>query len=349
MIAAGGVAALALPPLLRELGTAALVVVAAVGALRGRPALPTAAVMLVLGLASVAAFAERLPPFATPQPVLATADRIGDAARAARPALAGSLTRVRLDAEVPGLHANTAFAAGMSSLDGYAIPTRRFAALVFALNGQPYNPTANIFQFKAAEPAFPVLRQLYNVGDAVALAPDGRVVVSPLGPTAGPAWFSASVVTVGDVATLARELGAAGETLHVRAREVVWRDGTDPRVAAVAIPALGAGCRDARVSAVRAPRRGPAIVAETVTAAACPLTFAANFTDDLRAAAVLADGRRVDVPVFPAYGALAGVLAPGGATAIHLRAEPVRLPWAAVWVALGLACCAAAAWLARRE
>ena len=70
--------------------------------------------------------------------------------------------------------------------------------------------------------------------------------------------------------------------------------------------------------------------------------------EDLRASAVLGDGRRLSVAVFPGYGALASGLAPAGATEIRVHAEPPRLPWAPAWAALGLACCAGAAVLGGR-
>ncbi len=69
-------------------------------------------------------------------------------------------------------------------------------------------------------------------------------------------------------------------------------------------------------------------VAEVTTDAACPLTFAMNFTEDLRATAVLADGQRRAVSVFPAYGALTGVIVPSHAQKILVRAEPPHLPLA---------------------
>lgn len=338
------------PALAREVAAAVLVVVVALVALKGRRLVPAAIVVVVLGIAGVAAFGDRLSPFLNSQQLFATAEGIGAAVRAARPELGSSLTRVRLDLQVPGLTANTAFAARLSGLDGYAVPTRRFSALVAALRGDPYEPTANFFRLTAVDPAFPVLRQLYNVTDGVALVPPQRLAITPLGPTAGPAWFSASVSRAADLASLTRDLRAAGETLHLRVREVVWRNGADPLASGAPLPAtLDARCRDARVVAVHTRRHHPEIVAEIATAAACPLTFAANFTEDLRATAVLEGGRRIPVPVFPAYGALASVSVPGGATAIHLGVEGPRLPWAAAWIALGIACCGGAAWLARHK
>ena len=269
--------------------------------------MPVAVVLVVLGLCSVGAFKERLPlPRPDPPALFATAERIGAGVRAALPTLESSLTRVRLDVEVPGFHANTAFAARLSSLDGYAIPTRRFSELVYALRGHRFDPTGNIFQLPADDPAFDVLHQLYNVTDRVTLAssPD-HPIVTPLGPTAGPAWFSASVTRVEDLAALVRELRRPGATLYTRVREVSWHVATD--LPATPEIAPDTRCRDAAVTKVEAPRHGGAIVAHVETSARCPLTLATNFTEDLRATAVLADGRRMAVPVSPAYGALAFV------------------------------------------
>jgi hypothetical protein len=131
---------------------------------------------------------------------------------------------------------------------------------------------------------------------------------------------------------------------------VLWIDGSDPLATHADVPATrDPRCRDARVLAVVAPRRAHQIVATTSTAAACPVTFATNFTEDLRATAVLADGRRVDLVPFPGYGALTSVEAPAGTAEIRLRAEPPTLPFAIGWVALGLACWDAAAWLIVRH
>jgi hypothetical protein len=336
------------PPLVREVGAVLLVAVVALLTRHRRWPVPAAVVLVVLGVASAAAFRDRLLPFLNARELFATADGIGMAVRTAKPELDSALARVRLDFQVPAFTANSAFAAKLSSLDGYAVPTRRFSALVSALRGDRYEPTANFFRLTPADPAFPVLRQLYNVTDSVTLVPPQRLAITPLGATAGPAWFSASVVGVDDLGALARELRAAGDTLHLRAREVLWRSDADALAAGVPTT-IDARCRDARVVAVLAPRHGGAIVATVAGVAACPLTIATNFTEDLRATATLEGGRRVAVLVFPAYGALAGVLVPAGTTAISLDAEPVRLSWAPAWMALGIACCGAAAWLARRR
>jgi hypothetical protein len=344
---------LLLPSLVRELGALALVVIVAVVLLRGRPRVPVPLVLVVLGLASVAEFDNRLPvERPNPQPVFATADGIGAAVRTAVPQLGtSSLSRVRLDFEVPVLQVNTAFAAGLSALDGYAVPTRRFSALVYGLHDFPHNPTGNLFGLPVEDRAFRVLHQLYNVTHRVTSGSSpGVLVVTPLGPTAGPAWFSASVSRVEDLASLVHELRTAGQTLHARVRQVLWQNAADPLAArAIMPPTLDGRCRDATVRAVRAPRHAAEIVADIETAADCPLTFAMNFTEDLRATAVRADGRQMAIAVVPGYGSLATVLVPAGSTAIRIRGEPPALPWSVGWVTLGVGCCAGATWLARRD
>jgi hypothetical protein len=308
------------PPLVRE-ASAWLIVAVVVVAWRRKQEVPVAAVLVVMSACSVAAFRERLLPFEDGGALLSEAEQIGSALRRAKPELESALSRVHLvDFEIPAFTVNTAFAAGLSSLDGYAVPTRRFAELVFALRGARYEPTAVFFKFRPDEPAFGVLRQLYNVTWNVALPSRGSMTVAPAGVAAGPAWFSTSVSRTKDVASLSRELTAAGEGLHDRVKETLWLVDADPFAAVAALPSnIDARCGAARVVRVEAPARGGEIVAEVESPAACPLTFATNFTEGLRATAVLANGPQVPAAAFPAYGALAGVLVPEGARQLHLR------------------------------
>jgi hypothetical protein len=306
-------------------------------------ALPAALALLVLGLGSVAAFRERLLPFPDAGALLATAGRIGDVVRGAQPELASPLTRVRLGVALREFTANTAFAAGLSSLEGYAVPTRRFAALVFALRGERYEPTAVFFTMAPDDRAWRVLRQLYNVTWEVPAPSSGRLTVSPLGPTAGPAWFSVSLERARDLPALAAELRAAGERLHERAVDVLWVDGSDAIAATVPAVVRDTRCGAARVQRVHAPRRAREIVATVTTPATCPLTLAMNFTEDLRAVAVFADGHQQSLTVFPGYGALASMIVPAGSAEVRVHVEPPRLPWPAVWAGLGVAGCVAAA------
>jgi hypothetical protein len=321
-VAMGGALFVA-PSLVRE-ASAWLVAVVVVVARRRKQDVPAAAVLVVMSACNVAAFRERLLPFEDGGVLLAEAEQIGASLRRAKPELESGLSRVHLnDFEITAFTVNTAFAAGLSSLDGYAVPTRRFAELVFALRGARYEPTAVFFRFRKEEPAFGVLRQLYNVTWNVALPSPGSMTVAPAGEAAGPAWFSTAVSHTKDVASLSHELTGAGRSLHDRVKETLWLVDGDPFAAAAALPpAIDARCRAARVTRVEAPARGREIVADVESPAACPLTFATNFTESLRAMVVLANGQQVPAAVFPAYGALAGVLVPEGSR--HVRAAFIR-------------------------
>lgn len=336
------------PSVVREAGVW-LLAIATVALLRRRPpGVPAGAVLLALGACSLGAFHERLLPFENGGALLAEASEIGAALRRAKPELGSSLSRIRLDFEIPAFAANTAFAAGISSVDGYATPTRRFAELLFALRKAPYQPTAVFFELRPDEPAFRALRQLYDVRWRAALPSPGSLALSDAGPTAGPAWFSASVSRVGDIQSLARELLRSGDSLHERLGEVMWVVEGDPFASAVPWLHVDPLCAEARVTHVDASPRDGEILAEVESAATCPLAFATNFTEDLRATVVTRDGRRLPAPVFPAYGSLAAVLAPEGASQVRLRAAPASLPWPMAWPAIGAGCCLGAACLALR-
>jgi hypothetical protein len=316
--------------------------------------LPAGAALLLLGGASLGGFRERLLPFPDGRALLERAARLGEAVRQAKPELASPLERVRLEFEIPDFAVNTAFTAGLSSLDGYYPPSRRFGSLVFALKDAAYEPTALFFRFTDGDPALAVLRQLYNARWNARLgAPrkGGRsatIEVRSSGAAAGPAWFSGAVVRSADLASLARELRAAGSGLHRQAAEKVWVVSSDPWVAKAPLPAaVEPACAEARVLGVEARLGGQQASLKVRTGADCPLTLATNFAESLRAETTSGAGWR-RAAVFPAYGALAAVWVPKGASEVRIDALPPSLPWPALWVAAGALVLAGACALARR-
>jgi hypothetical protein len=293
-------------------------------------------VLLVLGVASVSAFHERLPPLQDGSALLGEANAIGNAVRQGRPELASALARVRLDLEMPAFAVNTAFASSLSSLDGYHFPTRRFAQLLFALRGVRYEPTAVFFKLTRDEPAFAVLRPLYNVGWQASLASRGRLEITTLEPTAGPAWFTAGMERDESIESLARELLASRATLPGSATETLRVVSSDPFVARAVLPtALDPSCRQATVGDVR--WEGGRARVGVVAPADCPLVFATNFAESLQATLVSGGGSPQHAPVFPAFGALAGVWVRKGTTEVRLEPVPARPPLGPLLSLLGLA------------
>ena len=311
---------------------------------------PAGAVLLVLAVCSVAAFKERLLPLKDVRPMLSAVARLGQEVRRAKPDLDSPLARVRVEGQVADFSVNTAFAAGLSSISGYGVPGRRLLALYFALRKTPYLPTAAVFDPPISDPAFPVLAQLYNVGWVLASAPSGSLTLNSLGPTVGPAWFSASLSHLPTLDSLADALIVPGQALREHLGQVMWLDDSDALTKrAPSAYEADSQCAQARVIQVQASRRGQEVIAEVMSDATCPLTLAMNFTEDLRATAVLADGQRSAVSTFPVYGALTGVIVPSHGQKILVRAEPPRLPMAPAWAALGMAICLGAMALALRR
>jgi hypothetical protein len=293
------------------------------------------AALLALGGGALGAFGERLlRPFADTDHLLARAAAMGDQVRAMRPELHSPLVRVSIAPEWPELGPNTAFAAGLSSLDGYFFPPRRLLALVAALRGQPYNPSGFVLRLDAARASDRVLLQLYDVAwqgraaggpferapTAPEEVPTARtrspppMDVVPLLATAGPAWFAAEVRPVDSIHAVAAALRAEGDALHQRARAITWLDASD--AATHGLPAPDAACAQARVRAVRATRAG--LMSMSVeTPAACPLVVAASYAGPLRARALTPGGWQ-PARMFPAYGALLGIWVPATATEVEV-------------------------------
>jgi hypothetical protein len=325
-----GVVLAALPSLPREV----LAWTVAAACLARPAAVAPAFALAALAAGGLGAFQERLLPFVAGDALLYRAAAIGEAARRNEPALASPLARVRPQFEWPEFLANTALAAGLSSLDGYYFPQRRFVELVSVLRYQPYHPNALLLRFPPTHPSSLLLYQLYNVAWTV----DEQGRVTRQGPTAGPAWFSAAIARTWRYQDLREELRRPEDGLANEACRRLWLMADDLHVWRAHLPeALAPECADARVLAVEARRGGSDVRARVHAPADCPLTLAMNYAESLRAAAVMEDGRAVTAHVFPAYGALAGVWVPRGAREVRVNAAPAVPPLAPLWRLSGLA------------
>jgi hypothetical protein len=331
----GGLVAAALlwvsPPLVREVVAWALVVVLVRPWAPFGAAPPTMALLLALGSGSLGAFRDRLLLFPDTEGLLAEARSWGAAARVAEPRVALPLTRVLVVTEGVAFGANRTLAAGLSGLDGYGFPQRRFVALVRALREEPYAPNALLLRFHETHLASRVLFQLYNVAFKV---DDGEgahpLRVRPRGPTAGPAWFPTATAIDADWSALARSLLDWGNTAHERARaELRLLDGDAGEAGlGMSLPTL---CTAAFVHSLRV--EGAVLHVEVATPANCPLVLAMNYGGILEAwgASGTATAR---LPTFPAYGALLGVVVPAGTTEVTITPAPWPPPWT-LWTAAG--------------
>jgi hypothetical protein len=201
------------------------------------------------------------------------------------------------------------------------------------------------FKLTRDEPAFAVLRPLYNVGWQASLSGPGHLEITPLEPTAGPAWFAAGLAHDESMELLAGRLLADKDALPQKLVETVRVVASDPFVVGAALPmSVDPTCRQAEVRDVRWDGRGGG--AKVSVGADCPLVFATNFVEAVRARLVSQDGVEAAGRVFPAFGALAGVWVPRGTAEVRLMAETTRVPLGWLSVLLGLAVLAGAAiWL----
>jgi hypothetical protein len=332
-------ALLALPSLARDVlawgvvGAGALVV-------RRRPLLRAGAASVLLGLAggAVGAFGERLPAFEDTDALLARTRALGHEVRRAHPELASPLTRTRAAFVLPAFGANTAWAMGLSAPDGYLFPNRRFVELVTALREHPYTAAAMLLHFpESYRSSWPVYR-LFNVTSVVESSDSGGGLrVRPLVKTAGPAWFSATVVAVPDFPALARTLAAEGDALPRRAHEVAWVVESDPLVAAAGVgPVERAACQGRLAEVVETQLRGQHVRVQVAPSSPCPLTVAMSYDERLRATGRSRDGVARPLVTFPAYGALLGVWVPDGLERVDIDLVAPKLPFALGWRLLGV-------------
>jgi hypothetical protein len=295
----GGAAVIAtarwVPAEAREVG--AWLVAAA--ALARRVPAPAVAVIAALG---AAAFADRRPVVA-PGRDPAT---IRAGVLAAAPELAMPLHRVQFIDAPPPYDMSTAFAAGLSSLDGAWYPTRRFLELLGALAGKPVDPTTYVFQLGRTR-SFPVLQQLYNV--RYGLVGDRLI---PLPEPPGPAWFVGAVAIADTPAQIAPALADP--------RSTAWLLRADAPVA----PPLTGTCR---VDDVAATDQRATIRVTAPAGAACFVVVATNYTAQLAATA-----GDTELATYPVDLALVGIAVPGGATEIVLTPRAAGGAW--TWLAL---------------
>jgi hypothetical protein len=336
----------AAPPVVRELA-AWLCAAAIVSALlvRGLRRLPVPALLLVLAGLSVCAFRERLLPFMDGGRLLDAAAALGASVRRAQPTLGPGLERVSLDADLPGLQPNTAFAAGLSSLDGYQVPTRRFLELAHVLAGERYQPTVVFMRFP---PGDAVLDALYDVRWRVTFTAAGQVSVAAIGlGTAGAAWIPERLETLPSVPALVARLRAVGGTVADEVRRTLFLVGEDERRSSLAgHPSIDQSCASARVLGLRSD--GSSVLVSVESPAPCALVLATNYVERLHAR-VVSEGSSLEAPVFPAYHSLAAIWMPPGRHVVVVGPRVRESPGAWLGSLVGAGLLAGVAVLSRRR
>ncbi len=332
-----GLACFFLPPVWRELLVWIVALLVCVQIYRGRQWTSAPAVLMVFALASVGAFKEKLDPPLDEHAFLDLPRQVEAIIKQQMPPLESSLVRAKLRFTLPVYWISTAVALDISTLAAYAQPTTRYLQLYTTLEGLPFTATTVYLSFQEDGVAFSVFRQIYNVCCAVSKTDTG-FEVTDLGPTSGEAWFSKDILMVPSVSALALEMKKAGETLATRVKQTLWLDASDPGIAGRDIfSAAGSNCDTARVEEVNAPRHSQVIYVSVSSPDNCPLTVAMSFIDQMRAYTLI-DNQMVELDMFPAFGALTGVMVPKGEHQIVIDAGARTPGWAFLSRWIGFAC-----------
>ena len=306
---------------------------------------PLSALFLILGTASLSAFQERLLPFVPAQTLLESLRTLGSDLIQKQPDLASPLTRVRVNFQNTTFVVNTGYAMGLSTLDGYWLPTGRFLSLKSALEGIEVNPTVIFLNIAEQSVAYPVLRKLYNLKYLVESGEQNTFSLRPAGETAGPAWFSYSIQAVKGPSELVKKLNEAGEALVTQLHHLLWVDQEDLKVQEAGLSSLMGvelkECSLSKVLSVDAKRGGQSILLHVQNQGACPLTLSMNYTENLRAYEISDDEKppfqkKQRLTVFPSYGALASIMIPANVKKVVVEAYVVAPGWSYFGIFLGL-------------
>ena len=290
--------------------------------------LSTGLVFVILGAGSLSSFKERLLPFTDSNLIVEKPQAIRAAILEQTPQLESPLNRVKLNFSLGGFGVNSAYAMGLSSLDGYGFPLARFSKLTHALRGEKYEPTTGYFEFNENELSFKILKQLYHV-ETIAEIDRNQIRLSSLGPSLGAAWFSEQLVPVQSVEELASQLLQNRDSLLLEAKKKMWWISTDPAFQRFQLPTAASElCRKSQVlsSSVTGPSQAIHLVIENEST--CPLTVASNYLSTLQASLVKNGLKTEKLLLFPAYGALTGLIVPPGAKDVWIEATPVQSNWA---------------------
>ncbi|MFZ9594635.1 MAG: hypothetical protein ACO3A2_01000 [Bdellovibrionia bacterium] len=288
-------------------------------------------IALILGMSSILEFSERLQPYWDQEFLETFQNNRKQEIYSQAPALKSALTRTLLGIEAEPFSLNRNYPLGVSTLSGYFSPPSRFISLFFALNQRPADIMAMAFPFTPNLPGYTALRELYNVAYQIAESPS-QISVQPLLPAPiGEAWFSQKLQSFSSIEELAQSLNHQGAWIGAYLKDSLALVSADPMVEKANLPReFSPECQKARIQNVSAPQHLQKVTLQVETQADCPLTLSMNYIEPLTALGKTAQGAWIPLRVFPAYGALTGILVPAQIQEIQLEPK-VKTP---LWVQL---------------
>ncbi|MGK5089706.1 hypothetical protein WDW86_19310 [Bdellovibrionota bacterium FG-2] len=306
----GAVAMVLLPPFVREL--AAWIFVASlflVPEFVHKFKIPRAmglVLLFLIALASLLSFKERTVPTLSLVDLEPRFSAVLADIQAHEPPLNSSLVRTTFDGNIAEFSSNSNWMLGVSSVNGYWFPLRRYLGLAMGLARIPADYTIVNLRFRTTDSDFDAVRKLYNVGYRVLIDEAGKYSLEKLAPTLGAAWFAAGIQKAPSMEELARRLTVDFGTLALV-------DASDEVVQRMRVPEFeNQACKKSQASVLVATRGEQGVLLEVKNGVAgCPLAVSMNYMERLSAYVYFEDGwRERELNLFPIYGALTGILVP---------------------------------------
>ncbi len=250
------------------------------------------------------------------------------------PTLNMPLVRTALSDDVAGFNSNSSWMLGLASPNGYFFPLRRYLELVSELDGLPLDPTVVNFRFKAASPAFEVIKKLYDLHWRIHFDQSGKAQMERIESALGAAWFASGiqlVPTMRELATVLKKRIAIGGG----ARALV--NASDTIVKRMRVSEFERlECKNSQVIGMAASHGVQSVVLEVKNEEPlCPLVVSMNYMEGLRAYVLLEnDFREREINLFPIEGALTGVLVPKIANHPTFKILIIAVPHIPFWARL---------------
>ena len=313
---------------LRELLTWALVIssiflLPKLGGWQSRVSIIT--ILFICAANSVFAFKQRLPKTADILSLEPGRKSILKSILKTAPELSEPINRVKLDFAIDHFGLNTGNYIGLSTIEGYWNPPKRFLLLGSALYGKEFNPTMNTIQIQANTEPFRVLSLLYNLRYTISLK-NGTLELKKLEEPLGKAWFSTQLDSAKNIKEIAAALLEKRRKKISMAGSIIYSLDENYMKEVIEFQPNPV-CSEAKIIEVKSLSVRDELLILVNTNATCPLVASMNFADNLRATIKLKDGSIVEKKIFPAYGSLAGIVVPAGTLEIHFFSQESIPKW----------------------
>lgn len=275
--------------------------------------------LIFFGVCSVKAFSERLLTYSNEHSLIGIPESIRNDVFKTAPQLSSALTRAHLAFVIDSYQLNTGYPLGISTINGYLAPPKKFIDLFSALAGVEPSYINIYFDINLDDERFVPLRYLYNVAYNIVLNANGSLMISSLGPTLGEAWFSKSIVKMPYLSELAHTLIQNRDDLLAYTKDNLVVVGEEKEIQDFKFPAsFSPDCEHAQILSIHAPHWQQNIDLKVQTQADCPMTISLNYVHALKAVAKNQANQWQEIPLFPSYGALVGLVVPKNTTAINI-------------------------------